>query len=71
MELTFESKFSPRHISIKSHSSSMCVKYFSLQLKPFVSFQDVEESRQFCFATTAHVAARMRFYGSSRLMEFF
>jgi hypothetical protein len=49
----------------------MCVKYFSLQLKAAVDFQDVNESQQFYFATTGHVTAWMRSYGSSRLMEFF
>jgi hypothetical protein len=33
--------------------------------------QDIEESQQFYFATTAHGIARMRSYGSSHLMEFF
>jgi hypothetical protein len=71
MELTFESKISHHHISTKSCSSGICVMDFFLQLKATASFQDVEESRQFYCATTAHVAARMRFYESSLLMEFF
>jgi hypothetical protein len=45
MELTFESKVSHYHISSKNCSSSMCVKYFFLQLKATMSFQDVEENR--------------------------
>jgi hypothetical protein len=70
MELTFESKFSHHHLN-KELFLEYVLEVFIPAVKAIVSFQDVEESWQFYFATTVHVTARMRFYGISRLMEFF